>query len=316
MIYIGNDNNITLKFGTETVTAAYMGTEQVYPDVVPPIDYSMMDFTTEALESGEIEINNSVSGIEYSTDNGHTWEMYHSYPINVSNGDKVMFRLNGPSISPTDLSNYGIGTFTSTCRCKAYGNILSLYYDYSFIGRDYIDRNKSKYFQKLFESWTNLVEAENVILPITDFNGNNNLYYRMFAGTNITKAPQLPATRLFDSCYSRMFQGCTNLTEAPQLPATTLDRYCYYNMFNGCTSLTTAPQLTATTLGPYCYQGMFDGCSSLNNITCLATNKSATNCTTNWVRNVAVSGTFTKATTTNWQGGISGIPNGWRIVNY
>ena len=316
MIYIGNDNNITLKVGTETVTAAYMGTEQVYPNVVPPIDYSMMYFTTEALESGDIEINNSVSDIEYSTDNGHTWEMYHSYPINVSNGDKVMFRLKGFSISPRDLSNYGIGTFTSTCRCKAYGNILSLFYRDSFIDEYYIDGNKSKYFQKLFDSWTNLVEAENVILPITDFNGNNNLYYRMFAGTNITKAPQLPSIQLFDSCYSRMFQGCTNLTEAPYLPATILDKYCYYNMFNGCTSLTTAPQLPATTLAQSCYQGMFDGCSSLNNITCLATNRSATNCTNNWVSRVSATGTFTKATTTSWSRGIGGIPNGWTIVNY
>lgn len=283
----------------------------------PEPKYDEEYFTIKALESGDIEINNSVSGIEYSTDNGHTWDTYNLYPINVSNGDKVMFRLNGSFISPTDLSQYGIGTFTSTCRCKAYGNILSLFYRDRFIGEYYIDGNKSKYFQKLFYSWTNLVEAENIILPITDFKGNNNLYYRMFAGTSITKAPQLPATQLYDSCYSRMFQGCTNLTEAPELPATTLDRYCYYNMFNGCTSLTTAPQLPATRLTEFCYQGMFDGCSSLNNITCLATSIAATNCTTNWVRNVAVSGTFTKAASMrSWPRGVDGIPSSWTITDY
>lgn len=36
------------------------------------------------------------------------------------------------------------------------------------------------------------------------------------------------------NCYSNMFYGCTNLTQAPELPATTLAVYCYSNMFSGC----------------------------------------------------------------------------------
>lgn len=38
-------------------------------------------------------------------------------------------------------------------------------------------------------------------------------------------------------CYEEMFLGCTNLTSAPELPATTLAEFCYYNMFSGCTKL-------------------------------------------------------------------------------
>ena len=34
-----------------------------------------------------------------------------------------------------------------------------------------------------------------------------------------------------------MFYGCTNLTTAPQLPATTLAEYCYDYMFYGCSKL-------------------------------------------------------------------------------
>ena len=34
-----------------------------------------------------------------------------------------------------------------------------------------------------------------------------------------------------------MFNGCTNLTTAPELPATTLVQNCYNNMFYGCTNL-------------------------------------------------------------------------------
>jgi hypothetical protein len=65
-----------------------------------------------------------------------------------------------------------------------------------------------------------------------------------------------------------------------------------------------------------CYQNMFGGCTNLNSITCLATNISATNCTSNWVSGVAASGTFTKAANmSSWTTGASGIPTGWTTLN-
>lgn len=47
MITLGNEDNITLKVGTETVVAVYMGTEQVYPDTPPtPINWTPIDNIT------------------------------------------------------------------------------------------------------------------------------------------------------------------------------------------------------------------------------------------------------------------------------
>lgn len=66
-----------------------------------------------------------------------------------------------------------------------------------------------------------------------------------------------------DYCYSEMFRGCTNLTAAPELPATTLANSCYSSMFIGCTSLTTTSELPATTLAMGCYYNMFVGCVNL-----------------------------------------------------
>ena len=87
-------------------------------------------------------------------------------------------------------------------------------------------------------------------------------------------------------------------------------------MFYGCTSLVTAPTLPATTLATYCYRYMFYSCSSLNYIKCLATDISATNCTSSWLKGVASSGTFVKAASmTSWTTGISGIPSGWTVQN-
>ena len=66
-----------------------------------------------------------------------------------------------------------------------------------------------------------------------------------------------------DGCYGYMFFDCTNLTTAPELPATTLAEICYYAMFQGCTNLTKAPELPATTLKSNCYSFMFNGCTAL-----------------------------------------------------
>jgi hypothetical protein len=85
-------------------------------------------------------------------------------------------------------------------------------------------------------------------------------------------------------------------------------------MFKGCTSLTTAPVIEATKLGTYSLKEMFMGCTNLNSITCLATDISASSCTTKWVNGVAASGTFTKAASmSDWTSGVNGIPANWTV---
>jgi hypothetical protein len=87
-------------------------------------------------------------------------------------------------------------------------------------------------------------------------------------------------------------------------------------MFFGCTSLKTAPALPAPTLPEGCYRAMFYGCTKLKAVTCLATNISALWCTYEWLDGVAASGTFTTPASTGWTDGISGIPDGWTVVDY
>ena len=61
---------------------------------------------------------------------------------------------------------------------------------------------------------------------------------------------------------------------------------------------------------------MFQACGNLNYIKCLATNISASNCTTSWVSSVASTGTFVKAANmTGWTTGVNGIPSGWVVQN-
>ena len=139
-------------------------------------------------------------------------------------------------------------------------------------------------------------------------------YRDMFEGCeNLTIAPELPSTSLAKECYDGMFNGCSNLRTAPALPATTLVDGCYENMFLYCTNLQYAPELPASVLVKYCYYYMFYECNSLGNIKCLATNISAQNSTTNWVKNVNSSGTFIKTSGVTWESGNNGIPSGWTV---
>ena len=62
-------------------------------------------------------------------------------------------------------------------------------------------------------------------------------YVNLFSDTNLTTAPELPATELAFGCYAFMFHNCAYLTRAPELPATTLTDNCYYSMFSGCGNL-------------------------------------------------------------------------------
>lgn len=142
-------------------------------------------------------------------------------------------------------------------------------------------------------------------------------YNDMFNGcTGLTTAPALPATALTEGCYQGMFINCRSLDTPPQLPATTLAISCYTNMFLTCLSLQVAPTLPASTLVGSCYQGMFQGCRSLTSITCLATDSSATDCTSDWVNSVAAMGIFTKDASMNrWTTGTNGIPIGWTVVD-
>ena len=289
----------------------------------PPVDLTTPFFVKDVSGSDNIiyikRTNNKAPEltIEKST-NGTTWEM-----MGTTSTTQISATVpaNGKLYLRCSATRWGAGT-ASYYNCfnsasgnfNVGGNINSLLYGSSFNGQtDFPSGVDSRTFNNLFKSNTYIISAQQLLLPATTL--AQDCYSNMFKGcTSLTTAPALPATTLAAECYGQMFMGCTGLTTAPALPATTLAASCYSGMFNGCTSLTTAPALSATTLVDYCYYGMFQECTNLNHIECLATNISASNCTTDWVSNVAATGTFVKnPNMSSWPTGSSGIPSGWTV---
>lgn len=193
----------------------------------------------------------------YSTDH-NTWTVWYGDEINSAN-KKLYLKGKGN----TKFEYYDDNTedlyyaeFRLSSKASCSGNIQTLL--------DWENPPTSipsdDCFNRMFFGCTNLTTAPE--LPATTLAAH--CYDSMFGNcTNLTTAPDLPATTLAGSCYSQMFLGCTSLTSAPELPATILAEYCYSSMFNGCTNLTTAPVLPATTLVKYCYGYMFQGCTKL-----------------------------------------------------
>ena len=188
--------------------------------------------------------------VEYSTDH-NTWTEWDGSEI--SSSEQKLY-LRGSGNGTFWMGNGAYLSLSERAACS--GNIQTLL-EYSNPPASISTINC---YRNMFYGCTNLTTAPE--LPATTL--EEFCYSGMFDGcTSLTKAPNLPATTLAYNCYSGMFHGCTNLTKAPELPATTLAGNCYYGMFRGCTSLTKAPNLPATTLKKSCYASMFDGCTSL-----------------------------------------------------
>lgn len=164
--------------------------------------------------------------IYVSTDNGETWTSKssgYSTPTvlaTLNTGDKLLIK--GTNNSYGNISKGNV--ISSTNKINVYGNIMSLVYGDDFIGETAMG---SSAFVKMFSQNPYLISAENLVLPSTTA---YYCYYGMFQYcSSLTKAPQLPATRLIDGCYRVMFEGCTKLNYIKAMftttPSTTYTSY-------------------------------------------------------------------------------------------
>lgn len=243
--------------------------------------------------------------VEYSTDH-NTWTVWNGTA--VSSVDKKLY-LRGSGNTKFRTSKGARLALSARAACS--GNIQTLL-EYSnpptSIPASYCYRN-------MFYDCTNLTTAPQ--LPATTL-ADYCYGYMFYKCASLNTAPELPATTLTSSCYQFMFYGCTSLTATPELPATTLANFCYSYMFYGCTSLAAAPELSATILADYCYQSMFSDCTSLTKAPKLPATTLASFCYNSMFYNctsLKISKTQSSGYPTAWRipssGTISSAPTNW-----
>ena len=210
--------------------------------------------TFVALEDG-FQASLSVNACEYCVDGNGLWKLLPAGELTepVKIGQTVSFRAN---LVP--VSGKGIGTFSATKEYNAKGNCMSLLYGDEAIAHDDVPASA---FYSLFRDNTKLINAEGL---------------------------KLPAIRLANACYCRMFHSCTRLIAVPEL--------------------------LAPSLAPSCYSYLFWLCYPVKHIKMMATDITATQCLLNWVGGVRSPGTFIKAKDVEIQSGDSGIPTGWTVI--
>lgn len=283
--------------GGAQASAVYLGSTKIWPSgPIPPHDYSQDYLTIIPQNTAYVCYNNTQGDSQgyYSLDNGSTWNTFPAYTSNWKNDTSVQVQAQQKILikdNRTSFTQWYTGPLTRIHCTENYdvlGNIMSLTYGDNFASQTSCTFQFE--FSKLFYQEQTLVNANNLILP---------------------------ATTLFQNCYNDMFGYNYSLVSTPVLPATTLAVGCYENMFFGCTSLTTAPDLPAPILQEYCYAYMFAGCALLAYIKCLATDMTAPNCLTDWVKNIKRFGTFVMngAAFGDWTYGDSGVPEDW-VVHY
>ena len=286
------------------------------------------------------------ASVQYNTNNTNiriskdykTWNDYTTgTEIELNPTDRVYIKSDYVKDSDASTPKFNFTNANGT-RLRARGNIASLIYGTNDVYANKYTLTEEYCYTSLFRNCKSLVQAP--VLPATTL--ASYCYQYMFYGcTSLIQTPALPATTLASYCYYFMFYGCASLTQAPELPATTLAEWCYYSMFYNCTSLTQAPdlhvaaladgcysqmfsnctslaqapELPAMTLVDRCYKFMFYGCTKLNYVKCLATDASATDCTKDWLSNVAATGTFECDNKRYFTvDSPNGIPVGWSIT--
>ena len=280
MIYLGATKIGRMFLGSTAIAKAYLGTDLVFQKGAQPQpgpDRPCLTFTSTSTNTLELTCNGTAAPVLYYSLDGTTWTLWDYSAIAFSKLYLYGSNTSGFNTSTADYAQFVIGG-NGTVECS--GSIATL-----INGTDTLETIPCTYcFHKLF-----------------------------YGCGKLTKGPALPSTTLKNYCYYQMFQNC-DLVEAPVLPATTLAQRCYSNMFRANRNLTTAPDLPATTLVTQCYHYMFYGCTKLAYVKAMFTTTPSTSYTSNWLNNVASSGTFVKNTSASWTTtGVSAVPTGWTI---
>lgn len=278
----------------------------------------------------------------YTTDDLKWIKSTDNSTVSLRRGDKVRLRciFNGGSEVGFDQKPYL--TFSSNdSSLNVSGDIQSL-----SAGDDFKNQqNLATYCNGLFRGFSWTFNG----LVLSSKNISSNCYQSMFENcSQLTTAPDLPATVLKDYCYSWMFYSCNNLQKIANFSwIQTAYKSCEC-MYSNCQGLTQIPNKVFSDnikLTDSCYYGMFQGCIGIKTVTISKLDLSYANdcftflfqdCTSlseivyyprqlgentegldeyytnNWVSNVSPNGIWYNATNQGFTAmSDSLIPNGW-----
>lgn len=276
----------------------------------------------------------SKEGLEYSIDGGEwTTLAANTNTPNVPKDSNIRFRGN---LTPN--GSEGIGTFSSSGKFNAEGELMTLLYGEYYVGQT--GKYANYMFSELFIN-SNVVDVTNLVIPnaMVDY-----CYYKTFSScTSLTSTPSLPFSEVGYYSFRYMFSGCTSLITIQPMTIGSNSTGAMYYMFSGCTSLVDASMITITNeqwdacsdmfsrctslrkspiikgdLKQSSCRNMFYLCSSLEEVVYLGTTSPNSSNSDSWLLNVPATGTFYMSQNATWDSTVSrdanGVPASWTIV--
>lgn len=261
------------------------------------------------------------SGIEYSLDYGESWNEYTS-GFELNKGEVACFRGNRENYKNATKDDWESPSskpiFAATRLVYISGNIMSLLANKEEISESAFHGAFSKGGAGGTTQITYIDIDPDTPLILPDPTLAPKCYAHMFRNcTSLTRAPQFRVESTAVRCCYNMFRYCNSLEDVSDisLPAMSLSTDCYRELFRQCSKLKKIPVLPAPILVQECYRQMLSG-SGITEVTCLATDISATDCLNEWMSNVGSKGTFYKAPGVDYPRNAHGIPSGWTVVEY
>ena len=166
------------------------------------------------------------------------------------------------------------------------------------------------------------IYIRNTSTTSTGFSTGVNNYYNFQSdvpvaagGTLVTLLRKTHVTNptLNTNCFRRLFENFTNLYRMPNIDFAigSGGGSEFLDCFRGCTNLTETSLIELTVLRGYSCYRMFYGCSNLSTVRVKFTDVSANNAITNWLYDVASTGTLYCPHDLVLPSGASGLPTGW-----
>ena len=218
-----------------------------------------------------------------------------------------------PAINATTYGSYCCRTTFNGCR-----NLTDIS-NFKIVNPSFSDNSAYQFFGTFLGCWG--------LTTVDVFNGSTvvcsaeSTYNQMFAYCQaMITPPEFTISNTSQGAFIGMFQNCTSLTQISNIHfnATTLSGGTFMNTFQNCTSLTTGLDIrSATSIGNNAMTNMYGGSTSLN-IAYAPTVTWNTAKSTNWLNNVASSGTLyadASISSTIPTNSVDGCPTGWTVQN-
>lgn len=284
-------------------------------------------FTVEASGSGYINLNLVNTGSDAQMEQIRYYYWKNTIPNaardnydgtivggagNTSDGSRINYvagdiiRLYRPEQTAIGNGINNVNRFSGMSNTIVYGNIASL------IG--YTNTLPQNAFVICFY-YCQFTDCSGLIIPWNTI-PQWGMRWMFYGCTQIHDIPFLPATTVNREAYHQLFRQCNGLVNVDltqKMCCRNAVERTFQNMFFSCTGLQSIKvPANINYTGGYHWNRTFFSCSALSDVTCLDTNPDSKY--DNWLYGTASSGTFTKAAGANWSSGVSGIPEGWTVV--